>query len=170
MPSKTQPRACHRDMVGSTFALCFDEQFSPCNIFAVPSRERSQQLQAVRSRRYNHLHTTTIGCRSLVTWVVFSKSFGRQLFTIRRFKFHFLAFVVGERIGNRVKIQSTGNSQSSYHFRRSNKSVCIGVAVSTFREVAIERMYNCIFLLLFSTLSVPLTDTRATSIGKYFST
>ena len=43
----------------------------------------------------------------------------------------------------------------------------IRVSVGTLREVTVEGVYNSILFLLISTFSVPLTDTRATSVGKY---
>ena len=44
VPTEAQPRPCHGDMVGSTFALCFDEQLSPSDILSVPRGERRQEL------------------------------------------------------------------------------------------------------------------------------
>ena len=43
----------------------------------------------------------------------------------------------------------------------------IRVSVGTLGEVTVEGVYNGVFLLFFCSFSVPLTDTRATSVGKY---
>ena len=165
--TEAQPRPCHGYMVGGTFALCFDQQFGSCDIFSIPRSKRRQELQAVGGRGYHDFYITTIFGRCLITWIIYSKAFGWEFFSVRWLELHLLAFVIGKRIGKRVKVQASCNGQHSHHLWRGYKSMGIGVSIGTLREVTVEGVYDGVFLLLISTFSVPLTDTRAASVGKY---
>ena len=110
----------------------------------------------------------TIFGRCLIARVIYRKTFGGEFFSVRRLELHFLSLIIGKGIGDRVKIQSSGNGQSSDYLRRGHEGMGIGVPISTLGEVAVEGVDNSIFLLFFSPFSIPLANTRAASIGENF--
>src|SRR5690606_9607778 len=49
---------------------------------------------------------------------------------------------------------------------RSNKCIRVWVTIGTLRKVTVERVYNCVFLLLLCSCTIPHTNTWTTSIRK----
>ena len=165
MSTELQPRACHRNVVGRTLALRLDEQRHVNKVVSVPCSKRLQTLQTFRVGCDNHFHITVVGGRCNESVVGLSKSLRREIESLRLVKFHTVTVAVSQRVGHRIEIQTSSDSQSRCEFGASNECERIGVAISTAAEVAVERCHNGILALWIIGMTVPLTNTRTTSVS-----
>lgn len=162
MSAKTQPRSRHRNMVGSTFALRLNQQGHIEYILSVPSGERSQQLQALGSRvdvdRCFRPAGGDIASLPEVNPLKGSSSpSGSASFT-------FSAIMIHQSVFQRIEAKITGNGQCHRQFGRSNKGVCVRIAVRTFGKVAVEGGDDRVLPHRVVRMTFPLTDARTAGI------
>lgn len=73
MSTVLQPRTGHRDVIGGSLANSLDENGNLFNVLSVPSLERLEELQTVRSRRHGNIDGGAVLRRRLVrvlAWVI----------------------------------------------------------------------------------------------------
>mgnify|MGYP000341001945 CR=1 FL=1 len=113
-PPETKPRTCHRDMIGGTLTLRFNQQRHIQQILSVPSRERSKQLQALRLGSHRNIRLAWEGATYPSLPAV--NSFRRQLFTRWFGEFNLFAIGIEQCIFQRIETQISGNGQCHCQF------------------------------------------------------
>src|SRR5690606_16957473 len=100
---ETKPWSRHRNMIGSAFSLCLDQQFHSHQVLSVPRREWFKFLQPVGFGTNAHYDTAAVfrGCE--VSCVLYREPSGGKLYACWFFQSYLHAIFVGKRIGNRVK-------------------------------------------------------------------
>jgi len=137
--------------------LTLDQDRKISGVLAIPSIERLEDLETVRTRRNLDLDGRPVGRRSLVdvlTWVV---TICWETGTNGLFELEVLTVGVLEAVGERVEVQSASQGHGDDHVRRSDESVCGRVGVVTTSEVAVVRRDDGVLLTLLDVLPVPLS-------------
>ena len=165
MTAELQPRTSHRDVVGGALSLSLDEQRHVDKIVSIPSGKRLQTLQTLRFGSNHHLHVSMVGGRCNEAIVGLSKALRWEVVALRSIKTHAVAIAVGQRVGDRIEVEPSGNGQSGGQFWTSDESKCIGVAISTTAEIAVERSDDGVLALRIVGVAVPLSDTRSASVS-----
>ena len=84
---------------------------------------------------------------------------------LRRFgQFHFFAIMIHQSVFQRIEAKITGNGQCHRQFGRSNKGVCVRIAVRTFGKVAVEGGDDRVLPHRVVRMTFPLTDARTAGI------
>ena len=162
MPAETKPRTCHRDMIGGTLTLRFNQQRHIQQILSVPSRERSKQLQALRLGSHRNIRLCMGRCD--IPLAPCRKSFRRQLFAYRFGEFNLFAIGIEQCIFQRIETQISGNGQCHCQFGRGYKGIRIRISIRTLGKVPVERSHNRILTSRIIGHTLPLSDTRAAGI------
>ena len=157
-------------MVGGTFSFGFDQQFEVVEIGAFPCCEWIEELKAAAIRRYFYFHAAAIDGWGLVSCIFYCESAGWQFVAGWGIEHYGFAIFVDEGIGEGVEGQITRDGQCRHEFRATYKRVCIGVSIGAFRKIAVERVHDGVFLLLFGAHTIPHPDARSASVGEYFGT
>src|SRR5687768_9788332 len=74
MTAILQPWTSHRDVIRCTFSFYLDQQTKPDEVGSFPEWEWLEQLQSLGSRTNDHIHSSAIFRRWLVTRIINRKS------------------------------------------------------------------------------------------------
>lgn len=97
-----------------------------------------QQLQAVASLGNVDLKVVSVRWRSSVGVLSSVESSDRQFVSAWRTQFEWLSVFADQLVGCRVEVKTSGQSKSSYEFRRGNKGVGLRISVVTLNRKLIH--------------------------------
>ena len=153
---------CSRWGFGPGMLVRLNQQRHIEYILSVPSRERSQQLQALGSRVDVDRCFRPAG--GDIAFIAGGETSQGEFISYGFGQFHFLAVMVHQSVFQRIEAKITGNGQCHRQFGRSNKGVCVRIAVRTFGKVTVEGGDDRVLPRRVVRMTFPLTDARTAGI------
>jgi len=137
MTSVLKPWAGHGDVISGGFALSLDQNREVGGVLAIPCLEWLEDLQTVRAwgdLDFNGRSVLRWSLVGVLAWVV---SVPWKSVTGRRFELEIIPIFVLQRVGQRVEIEGTGNTECDDKIGRGNERVGGRIGVVTSSEVAV---------------------------------
>ena len=161
-----EPWSTGRNVVGGALALGLDENRGLDDVLAIPWLEWFEELESVRGWADGDRDGGSVGRRSLEGVLSGIVSLWWELET--RWLRELELFAVGtlESVGQWVECEVTSKDEGGNEIWGSDESVGSWVGVVSSGEVSVVRRDDRVDLSLLNILSVPLTDTWSTSVGK----
>ena len=165
--AEAQPRACGRNVVGGALSGRLQEYGQALEIGPVPSRKGLEHLQAAGLGINLHFHAGAVFSGGLVA-VAAPRVAARGRFwrLARRFELPRIA-VAGQRVGQRIERQTTGQGVGHHDFGAGDEVHRRGVGVIARREVAVERCDDGVLLALLDGGPPPLANARPARVGEH---
>lgn len=165
-----QPGTGHGDVVSGGLALSLDQDGKVGGVLAVPSVERLEDLETVRGRGNGNVDLGAVLRRSLVGVHARVVAVGGKTVTGRGLEHELVAILVLEGVGERVEVESTGDSHGHDKVGGGDEGVGSGVGIVTGSEVTVVRRDDRVLLALLDIATVPLSNARTASVGKNHTT
>merc|ERR1719244_2353929 len=168
--SVLEPRSCCRDVICGALADNLDQYPHVKEISSNPLVEWTQQLKSVGGGRNINHYTRAVGRGVLIGIFTRSESIGRQTISVRIRQLQFRSISSWQAVGEGVEVQGASQSESYSHLRTGDETMSCRVGVIPACEVPVVTCDDGVLLPLGHILSIPLSNTRSTSVSQHNST